>query len=182
MTNAWVALLVVPCLAVAGGSAVSGGTPPPVGGHATAGSISVTGAYVGESGSAAFRPVYLTVADHGAAPDELEAVIAPAAASATWVVARKVHTAEEVAAFLEPCGAAPSLLVQSSAALASGSDLLVPAHGQVQLRPGVARIQLNGVGALRPGSTVAVTLYFASGTEVRLSVPVDGSLEADPLS
>lgn len=182
MTKPWlVALLAVPCLAAAGGSAMSGGAPSPSPGHASAGSITVTGAYVGDTGSSAYRPVYLTIANDRATPDELEAVIAPAAASATWVVAHKVHTPDEMAAFLEPCGSTPSLLVQSSAALASGGDLLLPAHGQVRLRPGVARIQLNGVGALRQTSLVTMTLYFASGTAVHLSVPVDRGRETDTL-
>jgi copper(I)-binding protein len=71
------------------------------------------------------------------------------------------------------------LLAQSNAALAASGDVLVPAHGSLELSPGVGRLQLNGIA--RGVGSVPVTLYFASGAQVHLVVPVDGPRQADPV-
>jgi len=151
----------------------------PRGASGSAGAIAVSGAYVGDDGSSSYRPMYLTIRNAGPAPDLLEAAVSPAARSATWVVAHKVHTAAEIEAFAETCGADPQLLAESNAALARSSNVYVPARGAVELAPGVARIELNGLA--RGAERVPVTLWFASGAQVQLVVPVDGPKQPDPL-
>lgn len=173
------ALLAVLVLAVGCGSVPTGG---PTRASGSSGDIAVSGAYVSDTGAAGYRPVYLTLHNTGPAADQLEAVIAPRATSTTWAVARHVHTPAEVAAFAETCGADPRVLAMSVAALAKAADILVPAGGTTWLTPGIARLQLGGIGPLEPGETVPMTLYFASGAEVSLAVPVSAGRTDDPLS
>lgn len=155
----------------------------PAGASGAGGDVVITGAYVGDDGAAGYRPVYLTIHNAGRQADLLEAVIAPAARSATWAVAHKVHTVAEVEAFSEPCGADLRLLRASTAALASAGDVFVPAGGTVALAPGAGRISLNGIGPLvRGGPPVEVTLYFVSGAQINLQVPVDGPRQLDSLA
>ena len=53
------------------------------------------------------------------------------------------------------------------------SDLVVPATGQIQLKPGSKHLMLMGPRRhLTPGQSVAMTLIFQSGRKQTLSVKV----------
>jgi copper(I)-binding protein len=120
----------------------------PAGGSAgTDGAITVTGAFVAEPANPSVVAVYLTFTNNTGTDDRLVKVQSGAALSAT------IHAGESMA--VAPQG------------------LTLPAHKKVGLSVGDGHIMLtNVIGAIRPGQTVDLELFFEKASELVVVAPV----------
>jgi copper(I)-binding protein len=113
--------------------------------------LAVSSAYVREPASPDVAAAYLTIANTGAAPDELLGVSSDVAAEAS------LHQQDRqgMADIMRPL-----------------ASLRVPARGSVAFTPGGDHIMLTRPTALRPGQTVQLTLRFRVTGMVRVAAPV----------
>ena len=156
------------CLSACGGAASSAdaaanraaASPSPSLGHATAGDITVTDAYIPQPASSDVAVAYFTVSDTGAHADVLLSATTDPSSQATLM--REVSTGANAGTMLGLNG-----------------GLAIPAHGSVTLAPGGYHLMLTDPAArLLAGGHVTVTLVLRDAGTVRVDVPVT-SLTSD---
>ncbi|HVW80000.1 MAG TPA: cytochrome c oxidase assembly protein [Mycobacteriales bacterium] len=124
------------------------------GGHAAAGDLSITHAYIPAPATPSLAAAYFTVTNTGASPDRLLRVSSGDFGSAT--LHRYATTSD---------GAERMVAVPGGA--------VVPAHGQLSLTPGSYHLMLQRPAkSLRRGMVEQLTLDFARAGHVSLAVPV----------
>ena len=119
----------------------------------TAGTLAVTGAWARATPPGAkVGAAYVTLENRGGADDRLLSIAGPAAR------AYEVHeTVEE----------------NGMARMRPLDDLVVPAGGKLEMRPGSTHIMLTGLAApLKAGDTVPLTLTFSLAGAVRVDFVV----------
>ena len=100
---------------------------------------------------------YVSVMNHGAAPDRLIAIKTPAAGSAG------LHKTE---------------MADGAMKMEAAGPLDIPANGILEMKPGGYHIMLMGLEApLKQGETLELTLVFGKAGELKVSVPVGGVAE-----
>jgi copper(I)-binding protein len=147
-----------------------------------AGTETVTGAWAPLPPRGGDLSVYLTLHNSGNLADLVLGVESAGSTTAGYVVPGHLHTLEEIENAAECGSSSPADVAASARQLATTSDLLVPAHGSRTLGRGTGRLLIQGAGPVRAGQRIPVTLYFISGVELQLSVPVQDRTMSDPLS
>jgi len=113
------------------------------------GHIQIIDPYAPASESAGEIAVYLTLRNTGSQPDELVQVTSPAAPKSMVMMG------------------------STGGSMSNMSELQVPAHGEVSLRPGVDHVMLQHPRArLAVGEKIKVTLRFVYSGTVTVAVPV----------
>lgn len=122
-------------------------------GSAQSGDIAVSGAWIPEPARPDVGAAYLAIDNTGEQDDAL--IGAASTASETT----QIHTSETTES-----GASTMKRVD---------EIPVPAGGTAELKPGGYHVMIMDISdALAAGDTVALTLEFDSGTEVRVDAPV----------
>jgi copper(I)-binding protein len=147
----------------------------------TAGIETVTGAWAPLPPRGGDLSVYLSLHNSGNLTDLVLGVESTGSTTAGYVVPGHLHTLQEIDDAAECGSASPADVAASAHELATTSDLLIPPHGTRTLARGTGRLLIQGAGPVRAGQRIPVTLYFDSGVQLQLSVPVQGRTVSDPL-